>query len=358
MRTGQRLKPANQGLATHTEAHGNDFSMEHPAPNVTKRSNGDLEIRGSELLGAIGLISAGLQVPAGAALMELPLSPVTWTASRVAQMAPLFDQYRIEALVLEYVPLVAATKDGGLAMATYPDPSDAPGLLTGDARLRSVMARDGAAMTNVWSKMSVHMLAPLLKWYNTALNEEDLSTSVPGLFSVITATAFDAPAEDQTFGMVWAHYIIAFRAPAVELGAIEAVTDDNVVVTFVALAADAVMYSSLANTPLAATFADEGVVVVATICGYTDATTAAWRNWEHPVNGDVYTITTGMVIYGRYVKTGASEQYIWYPSFSLAVGGEPSLSAGNPHDDAWHAATAGNGGTLRIAHAAGFAVTQ
>jgi len=161
----QRKRKANngggggsgQGLGI-VNASDNKVSLATRFSMRNSGSEGDITISGSEVVGLTQPVNAGLLN------FVLDLNPMSWTGTRVAQMAKLFEKYRFDSATLTYIPSVGSTT-AGLQYAYYDrDVADAP--ISGvdvASNISRMMGNQRAVVGQIWR--------PLVLKYNKTPQE-------------------------------------------------------------------------------------------------------------------------------------------------------------------------------------------
>lgn len=325
-------KPYVEG-APIAEGHKIHGEMSHPSPKTHAEPNGNIAISGSEYLGRVVVpaVNAGTgSVPAGGCLFYTQLSPLSFDGSRINQLSQMFEQWRFNKLVIEYVPNCPTTTAGGVVGYCTGDIQQNQSLVTGDGGVREAFSRAGSLALPVWEHGAFHMNATQQKWYYTALVGAPELT-IPGSFQLIANTDFSVTTTAVQLGQVWCHYDLEFRVPSVEDTAAFSYSANNGNITFsgLTLSANNIVAIPEANFPLGASFKDMGVVGYATIVAYDDTGpgTSQWRTWNSPATGDTFTLGPGMVLFFRYQLGLNSNTWTFYPTLGDAISDVASADA-------------------------------
>lgn len=286
--------------------------MTHVEPSSHEKA-GEVIAVGSELLTQITVPaqSAGPingVVPQGGVFAALPLNPMYIDGVRVAKMLEQYDQFALEQVTIEYVPVTSALQAGGLSLAIINDADDALGLEGGFPAVRDTLSRPGAVAFNVYSSAVAGQNQPLLKWYFTGRNQ-DSELVIPGMVYCMATTTFtNATATDIPLGLLWMHYRIRLRSPSIERPITQAFTASAAILGFTGStsAAGTALAVAAAGCGLPANLIQVGVIYWGSVAGVDDATwgSATWRTTRDPASNDLVVIGLGSLLYWRVHNNG------------------------------------------------------
>jgi hypothetical protein len=284
----------------------------HIEPNSHERAGEVLAI-GSELLTEITVPaqSAGPingVVPKGGIFAAIPLNPMYIDGVRVAKMLEQYDQYCLEQVSIEYVPVTSALQAGGLSMAVINDADDALGLEGGFPAVRDTLSRPGSVAFNVYAPAVAGQNTPLLKWYFTGRNQ-DSELVIPGVVYCMATTTFtNNTTADIPLGLLWLHYKIRLRSPSIERPITMAYSASSAILGYTASTsvAGTALSVAAAGCGLTANLIQPGVIYWGSIAGVDDAAwgSATWRTLRDPASNDLVVPGLGSLIYWRVHNNG------------------------------------------------------
>jgi hypothetical protein len=192
-------------------------SMGISANWVETTTHGGSHVIGTEYLGPLTVrtTAAPSQTQPGEVVYRQPITPLALAGTRLRILAELFQRYRMNHLTLHYVPVVPATVGGAFSMFMSYDPDiDLTSISTGDQLQRVVLSMEDAVMVQVFGGVSITWRRDLDTEYWTRLGDSSARLSIPGSFTVISASSFnDATAASTgslTAGNIWISYDIEF----------------------------------------------------------------------------------------------------------------------------------------------------
>jgi hypothetical protein len=309
-------------LAHTTVMHG---AMEKIEPAM-KASGNSLVFSGSELMCEIAIPPAigGVTstIPKGGILALISENPMFADGLRIAKTLAQFDQFHIDAIVYEYVPNCPMTQAGGLMMAVVNDIDDPIGYEGGFAALRDLATRDGVAGFPPIANASCGHGTPLFKWYYTA-DDADPVLEQPGLLYVMTSTDMsNATGSSIPLGLIWMHYVIRVRAPAIERSLAQTYysSSSSLALTGLNIGVGNDVILAFASSALPAAFNNVYSLGWGTIVSADDAAFGGptWRQWLDTHRGTVITFGPGVPIYWRCFQVGAVVTVKFYATFYAA----------------------------------------
>lgn len=182
----------------------NEYEVKLEAPKVSEsRTKDGIRVQGREYISTITTVGGS---PAGSPIFGLPLSPAFWGGNRLADLAQLYDLYRVHSLAVVYVPMCASTDRGSIVGTSTGDINEDTGLfLTGDAAIRDAEERPGAQIVPIFTPAAFGINVPQQMTYFTS-NSDVPNLSALGMFSMLTTVATSS----LTLGSVEVHYDIEF----------------------------------------------------------------------------------------------------------------------------------------------------
>lgn len=120
-RRGRRAAPAPPSIASKGRM-GAAISTESRSYFRTWSTGDEMHVAGCDLVRPVPQ-NVTSKTDLGELFSVIPANPAYWTGTRVAQLAPGYQQYRPLAFTWEYIPQVAVTQPGTVTMGTLWDTS-------------------------------------------------------------------------------------------------------------------------------------------------------------------------------------------------------------------------------------------
>lgn len=144
-----------------------------------------------------------------------PMHPSFWKGTRIFQMLPTYQRFKIGHIAFHYIPVCPATQNGMLSsVCTYDADLNIPTFGVGDSVKRKILAMEGAEMFNVYSPVSVGFTKNSDQLYYTSIEGGDVRLEVPGIFALISASGyspFDGSSDVVSLGNIFVSYDITFE---------------------------------------------------------------------------------------------------------------------------------------------------
>lgn len=196
------------GIARKVNMSGKPMSFS--GTRSSRHGNG-LLVCGSDYVGQVNVDAASLG--AGSKLLELDVCPSQFTGTRISQIAPLFERYKIRSWKFTYTPAVPSTQAGQLLFYPEYDPEDAENVdpLT---RIRQGTAHMGSVLFNVYSPATINFISPdPFTDLFTDGSGDDQRLTIAGLVRLYLVTALTTPV---TLGTLHMDYEIEFYIPQLQ----------------------------------------------------------------------------------------------------------------------------------------------
>lgn len=206
---------------------GYDTPMPIVQPFERSRKDG-VTVIGSEFLTSITVYTSQSTSPTptgvGHILFWMPINPRLLSGTRISQLSSLYQHYKYNYLIVEYVPSVPSIQDGALGMVITYDPIENWTTKTtdSDTLMRIFMAHKGGNIANVYSCMraALYKNEDTLNDYFTQAGE-DFRNEDQGNIVIVAASSFtpyDGAMTAVTLGNVIIHYSCSLHARDVEVG--------------------------------------------------------------------------------------------------------------------------------------------
>jgi len=184
--------------------------------SIIGSTNTGITVRGKEILGSVTAIASA--VGNTGALFDS--NPACWSNSRLALLARTYEKYRFTRAKIRYVPSVATSETGAIAMYVETDPAER--LVTGSAAMQIIANMQFSRMGPVWSSVEFD--------FRVDRNDQDMYfCSVAGITErrectqfMIAAncfgTSFPAGVAAKDIGWVEIEYELQFAYQELEIG--------------------------------------------------------------------------------------------------------------------------------------------
>jgi hypothetical protein len=173
-----------------------------------------IKVTGTEYVTSIGVRTTGtgatVYTTQGDFIYSQPLHPKFFSGTRLLALARLYQKYKFQKLIFEYVPLVPSTQDGALIMYVQYDVEENISVISDpETKLRETMSHLGAKMFNVYTYGRSHLEDDhQIKMYDFETGN-DPRLENQGAFNILAASSFGSPSGEQVdvvLGQILVHY--------------------------------------------------------------------------------------------------------------------------------------------------------
>jgi len=186
----------------------------------TASNQGGVILEGSEL---VGNLVAPTGTVVGDVLMSQTLNPVSFSGSRLGQIAPMFTRYKYKVCQFEYKNASALTQSGQCAMYIDRDIEDNYTTGTGTGNIQQYKTAINHMDSEPFSVLKnstcfLRKSADLSSYYVALDNTAEPRLSHQGKFWLFMGA--NPPASQTNFGMVYMHFVIELWEPAYDSTAV------------------------------------------------------------------------------------------------------------------------------------------
>jgi len=181
---------------------------------ITKSQFGSSIVVGEDFATTVTTAHSPNPIPVGTKILQIDISPQSWTGTRLAQYANMYEKWMIESMSFWYEPTVATTEAGSLVGFIDPDPFDDL-IATGTDALKKGMSALGGKMFQVSSPTAIHF-KPERKGGDRFTNFDQIEDRLNsfGTFFLLAASNLDI---DKTYGNIIIRYKLKFYKPILEI---------------------------------------------------------------------------------------------------------------------------------------------
>lgn len=218
-RPSTKVRRAAKASSSNSSANGQSMSIASVNAPVAKGSKISItkedrsyRYRGTDFLRTIDLQDAQNN-QAGSMLLALPLNPLTFKSARLNQLAKLYQQYKVNKLVVHAVPCQPTNTGGQVLMYFDQDVARIP-TSGGTSALRFALSHAKAQMSSVWLQQDA--VYPVdHKWRMCNLGAGDARASNFGIFYVMIAATAGVAAYPAQLYTLTVEYDFEFKTEVV-----------------------------------------------------------------------------------------------------------------------------------------------